>query len=214
MKRVYWLWRFCTTYVYSILGADRIWKSVLKFTQIISARQWFNTQEILNLLLCAHTILNKLRLFSSKISKMPRAIGLRDITCTLQWCHNERHGVSNHRRLYCLLNRLLRPRSKKASKLRVTGLCEGNSPVTGEFPTQRASNAENVFIWWRHHAQSKVCTQISMCLYMYILFVTILLHIFYCCTLDMVRHVVAYHYFCVYTCILLKRSPFLLNIPI
>ena len=23
--------------------------------------------------------------------------------------------------------------------------------VTGEFPTQRASNAENVSIWWRHH---------------------------------------------------------------
>ena len=28
-------------------------------------------------------------------------------------------------------------------KLRVTGLYEGNSPVTGEFPAQRASNAEN-----------------------------------------------------------------------
>ena len=24
-------------------------------------------------------------------------------------------------------------------------------PVTGEFPAQRASNAENVSIWWRHH---------------------------------------------------------------
>ena len=34
------------------------------------------------------------------------------------------------------------PRSKKTSKLRVAGLCEGNSPVTSEFPTQRASNAE------------------------------------------------------------------------
>ena len=32
---------------------------------------------------------------------------------------------------------------KKTSKLRVAGLCEGNSPVTGEFPAQRASNAEN-----------------------------------------------------------------------
>ena len=29
--------------------------------------------------------------------------------------------------------------------------CEGNSPVTGEFPAQKASNTENVFIWWRHH---------------------------------------------------------------
>ena len=41
--------------------------------------------------------------------------------------------------------------SKKTSKFRVTGLCEGNSPVTGEFPAQRANNAENVTIWWRHH---------------------------------------------------------------
>ena len=44
-----------------------------------------------------------------------------------------------------------RRRSKKTSKLCVTGLFVGNSPVTGEFPTQRASNAENVSIWWRHH---------------------------------------------------------------
>ena len=29
----------------------------------------------------------------------------------------------------------------------------GNSPVAGEFPAQRASNAENVSIWWRHHAK-------------------------------------------------------------
>ena len=40
---------------------------------------------------------------------------------------------------------------KKTSKPRVTGICEGNSPVTGEFPTQRASNAGNISIWWRHH---------------------------------------------------------------
>ena len=69
----------------------------------------------------------------------------------LRWRHNGYDSVLNHRRLDCLLNRLFRRRSKKASKLRVTGLCEGNSPVTGEFPSQRARNAENVSIWWRHH---------------------------------------------------------------
>ena len=53
---------------------------------------------------------------------------------TLQWRHNERDGVSNHRRLDFLLNCLFRRRSKNTSKLRVTGLCEENSPVTGEFP--------------------------------------------------------------------------------
>ena len=40
---------------------------------------------------------------------------------------------------------------KKKSKLRVTGLCAGNSPGTGEFPAEMASNAENVSIWWRQH---------------------------------------------------------------
>ena len=44
----------------------------------------------------------------------------------LQWRHYEREGISNRRRLYCLINRLFRRRSKKISKLRVTGLCEGN----------------------------------------------------------------------------------------
>ena len=38
--------------------------------------------------------------------------------------------------------------------LRATGLCAGNSPGTGEFPAQMASNAENVSIWWRHHELS------------------------------------------------------------
>ena len=56
-------------------------------------------------------------------------------TPPLQWRHNERDGVSNHQSHDCLLNRLFRRRSKKASKLCVT-----------------ASNVENVSIWWRYHA--------------------------------------------------------------
>ena len=71
----------------------------------------------------------------------------------LHWRHNGRDGVSNHQPYDCLLNRLFGHRSKKTSKLRVTGLCEGNSPGTGEFPAQMASNAENIPIWWRHHAK-------------------------------------------------------------
>ena len=45
-------------------------------------------------------------------------------------------------------------RSKKTSKLRVTGLCEGKSPMTGESPLPMASNADSVSIWWRHHNRS------------------------------------------------------------
>ena len=70
---------------------------------------------------------------------------------TLQWFYDVRDGVSNHQPHQCLLNRLFRRRSKKTSKLRVTGPCTGNSPVTGEFPAQMTGNAENVSISWRHH---------------------------------------------------------------
>ena len=66
---------------------------------------------------------------------------------TLQWRHNERHGVSNHRRLHCLLHCWFRRRLKKTSKLCVTDLWVGNSPGTGELPAQKASNAENVSIF-------------------------------------------------------------------
>ena len=49
---------------------------------------------------------------------------------------------------------------KKTSKLRVTGLCEGNSPMTGEFPAQRASNAEIFSILWRYHMIIWMCVYI------------------------------------------------------
>ena len=76
-------------------------------------------------------------------------------TCTtkhsLQWRQNEQDGVSNDQPHDCLFNCLLRQRSKTTSKLRVTDVCEGNSPVASEFPAQMASNSENAFVWWRHH---------------------------------------------------------------
>ena len=46
----------------------------------------------------------------------------------LQWCHNGGNSISNHQPHDCLLNGLFRRRSKKTWKLRVTGLCAGNSP--------------------------------------------------------------------------------------
>ena len=44
---------------------------------------------------------------------------------TLRWRHKEHYGVPNHQPHDCLLSRLIRRRSKKTSKLRVTGLCAG-----------------------------------------------------------------------------------------
>ena len=62
----------------------------------------------------------------------------------------------NHRPHDCLHNLLFRRRSKKTSKLRVTGLWAGNSPATGEFRAQRVSKAGNVSIWWRHHVTEDI----------------------------------------------------------
>ena len=77
-----------------------------------------------------------------KASKMSHTV----FVAALQWRHIERDDVLNHRRHDCLLNRLFMRRSKKISKLRVTG------PLSGEFTSaQRISNTESVSIWWRHH---------------------------------------------------------------
>ena len=57
--------------------------------------------------------------------KLPHKMEIR---FALQWRHNGRDSVSNHQPHDCLLNRLFRRRSKKASKLRVSGLCAGISP--------------------------------------------------------------------------------------
>ena len=70
---------------------------------------------------------------------------------SFRWRHNGRDGVSYHQPHDCLLNRLFIRRSKKTSKLRVSGLFVGNSPGTGGFSAQMVSNAEIVSISWRHH---------------------------------------------------------------
>ena len=76
-------------------------------------------------------------------------------TKSLQWRHYDRDGISNHRRPDRLPNHLFRRRSKKTSKLIVTGLCEGNPPVTDGFSSQRTNNAKNVSTWLRHHDWSQ-----------------------------------------------------------
>ena len=53
----------------------------------------------------------------------------------------------------------MRTHIKETSKSALLTLCEGNSPVTGEFPTQRASNDKKASICWRHHEQVDLKTQ-------------------------------------------------------
>ena len=70
----------------------------------------------------------------------------------LQRRRNGRDGVSNHRWLE-LFSTVCSGADKKTktSKLLVAGLCEQDPLATGGLPSQKASNAENASIWWRHH---------------------------------------------------------------
>ena len=99
------------------------------------------------------------------------------------WLHGRNHQsdvimsamASQISSLTIFLNRLFRRRSKKTSKLRVTGLCAGNSPVAGEFPAQMANNAEIVSIWWRHHVRNNVWSNIPNKIKMYVTWSTIIM---------------------------------------
>ena len=77
-----------------------------------------------------------------------------DIDTSPQWRHNGHDSVSCHQPHHCLLNRLFRRRSKKISKLRVTGLCAGihqwpvNSPHTWPI-TRKMFPFDDVIMWWR-----------------------------------------------------------------
>ena len=57
-------------------------------------------------------------------------VKLRNVISTFMDKHSSCHETSSNGNIF-----------------RVTGLCAGNSPVTGEFHVQQASNAENVSIW-------------------------------------------------------------------
>ena len=84
----------------------------------------------------------------------------------LQLDHNECNGISNHRRLDCLLNRLIKHRSKKTSKLRVIGLCEGNPPVTHTGPVTRKMFPFDDVIMRTEHRNGFVCLLICPSLWL------------------------------------------------
>ena len=71
---------------------------------------------------------------------------------SLQWRHNGRDGVSNHLPPDCLLTVYSAADQRKHQSSASLSFVRGihRSPV---IPVQMASNAENVSIWWRHHAR-------------------------------------------------------------
>ena len=120
--------QFYFTYLISVL-IDSLGTIVHACLMLWLAHNFFNRSSCLSgeiPLSCGRVCL-----FSTNLTS--RFLNYQHSTAILPWHHNERDVVSNHQPHNCLLNRLFRRRSKKTSKLRITGLCEGNWPVTGEF---------------------------------------------------------------------------------
>ena len=79
----------------------------------------------------------------------------RGITMT----SHERHIQSKHRSFDWLFNRLCGPTSRKHRSLHYWPFVRGIHQWPGEFPAQRASNAEKADIWWRHHGRHSTTRQ-------------------------------------------------------
>ena len=83
-------------------------------------------------------------------------MGYQEHACvnSLQWRFNERDGVSNHRRLYCLHNRLFRRRPKK------THLLWGESPrkrpvLMKMFPFDDVIMLHLTAVWWTRDREKR-----------------------------------------------------------
>ena len=83
---------------------------------------------------------------------------------SLQWRHNGHDNISNHQPHDCLFNRLFRRRSKKTSKLSITGLCAGNSPGRVNSPhkwpvTRKMFPFDDVIMFWIWTVSVKVISE-------------------------------------------------------
>ena len=138
------------------------WRGALMFSLICAwINSWVNNRESCDLRChCAHydvIVMVALAIFSQFMITW----GLRGKTqniITLQLHHNGHDGVSNHQPYDCLLKRLFRRRSKKTSKLRVTGLCGGNSPVILRDLTLSQASYLNQ---WQHSLHMKAALSLA-----------------------------------------------------
>ena len=106
----------------------------------------------LSIISCSAWFLNSWLLNHRHLSRFPNLSVMNpSVTNTLQWRHNGRDGgsITGVSIVCSTVGSGGDQRKHQSSALLVLGV--GNSPVTGEFPAQRASKAENVSIWWRHH---------------------------------------------------------------
>ena len=115
-----------------------------------------------------HICVNKTKYENSNETWIKMCAFIVKCLMSLRWRHNDHAGVSNHQPNGCLLNRLYRRRSKKTSKLRVTGLCAGNSPGPVNSPhkgpvTRKMFPFDDVIMVMRVPKTCGTCFKITIC---------------------------------------------------
>ena len=111
----------CCTYLYiEYLFAYSYFRPIVKFTQVL----WSWDMPTYSLCSNSHMALAWAVNALKRINYTCR-LNEDNPMASLQWRHNERYCVSNHRHLDCLLNRLFRRRSTKTSKFRVIDFSRG-----------------------------------------------------------------------------------------
>ena len=105
------------------------WNHISDYHTVLNSYHWtcwqftpLNYADVLSWMVIFHLVHSQWKWFFGTI-RTPHIVKI-----SLLWRHNDHDSVSNHQPRGCLLSRLFRRRSKKTSKLRVTGLCVGNSP--------------------------------------------------------------------------------------
>ena len=141
--------RHMTSLGHDILSSNILifWSASVRDSELWSLTEWGSiVPETLSSHFPPYSVMEQQKSITSKYHN-PSFLPLWHSSHSLQWHQNGFNGVSNHQPHDCLRNHSFRRRSKKTSKLCVTGfLCAGNSLVTGELSAQMASYAENVSI--------------------------------------------------------------------
>ena len=120
-KNIFWRWYGKYNFINSITQLD--WHMADIYVAWTPLKRWLCNDNLDHKCLksVVSLIMDEIMKPAAKLQSMSM-----DYLFSLQWRHNGRDSVSNHQTHDCLLNRLFRRRSKKTSKLHVTGLCAGN----------------------------------------------------------------------------------------
>ena len=135
---------------------------------LLKNRVWVSDRWVAITHPCIYFIHHEVRVWNSWILLLMQIKLFIKPWFTLPWRHNDHDSVSKSPASRLFTQPFIQTQIKENIKApRHWPLC-GEVTGTGEFPAQRATYAENVSIWWRHHELTRVfsrdCSAIGPCL--------------------------------------------------